>query len=263
MSQLILSERKGSVLEITINRPEKRNAISVAMWKQMAETLTQVPRQDGIRCLLIRGAGNTFCAGIDVNAFLELKEIYGPNWHTKGRMITRDTQGVLQILERLEIPSIAVIEGHCLGMGLELALACDFRIAAEKTKIGLPETLLGLVPDVGGTARLTRLIGVGRAKELILTGKTIDAQLAHEWGIVNRVCPATELQVSTNSMVQDLCEAAPLAVGMAKRIIDSLHNIDGTLDLEGWAQTQLYTSEDFNNAVASFAAKKKPIFVGR
>lgn len=263
MAQLILSERKGSLFEITINRPEKRNAITVAMWQQMAEVLAKIPRQEGLRCLIIKGSGGTFSAGIDVNAFLELKEIYGPHWYTKGRLITRETQEVLQLLERLEVPSIAMIEGHCLGMGFELALACDFRIAAEKAKFGLPETLLGIVPDVGGSARLTRLIGVGRAKELILTGKSIETKQAFDWGMVNRICEPQNLEATTTAFAAELCEAAPLAVGMAKRIIDSFHNINPTLDLEGWAQTQLYTSEDFKNAVTSFAAKKKPEFLGR
>ncbi len=106
-------------------------------------------------------------------------------------------------------------------------------------------------------------IGVGRAKELILTGKTIDAEQAYEWGILNRLCETEDLGPVLEALVGELCEAAPLAVGMAKQIIDSFHDINSTLDLEGWAQTQLYTTEDFKNAVAAFAAKKKPEFVGR
>ncbi len=260
---LVQGELKGKVFEITLIRPEKRNAITIAMWRDLSAVLQQAARLSKVRCLVIKGAGPSFSAGIDVNAFLELKDQYGPEWYTKGRLITRETQDVLQLLERLEVPSIAVVQGHCLGLGLELALACDFRIGAKKTKIGLPETLLGIVPDVGGSARLTRLIGVGRAKELILTGKTIDAEQAYEWGILNRLCETEDLGPVLEALVGELCEAAPLAVGMAKRIIDSFHDINPTLDLEGWAQTQLYTTEDFKNAVAAFGAKKKPEFVGR
>lgn len=260
---LIQSEIKDKIFEITLNRPEKRNAISLAMWRELGAVLHQAARHRDARALVIKGAGPSFSAGIDVNAFLELKEQYGPDWTTKGRLITRETQDVLQLLERLEVPTIALMQGHCLGLGFELALACDFRIAAKKTKIGLPETLLGIVPDVGGSARLTRLIGVGRAKELILTGKTIEAEQAYDWAILHRVCESTDLNSVLETLVNELCAAAPLAVGMAKRIIDSFHDINPTLDLEGWAQTQLYNSEDFKNAVTAFAAKKKPEFIGR
>jgi enoyl-CoA hydratase/carnithine racemase len=179
------------------------------------------------------------------------------------RRITDDFQGVLNRLERLELPTIVLMHSHCLGLALELSLACDIRLAAPDTKIGLPETRLGMIPDVGGTTRLTRLVGPARAKELIFTGKTIDAKLAERWGIVNYVVPADELQTKAASLVEEICQAAPLAVGMAKRVIDGLADVDRGLMLEGWAQSQLFQTEDFAEGVQSFLMKKQPDFKGK
>ena len=170
---------------------------------------------------------------------------------------------MLTRLERLELPTIALLHGHCLGLAMELALACDFRIAAEGTKLGLPESRLGLIPDVGGTTRLTRLIGPARAKELIFTGRQIDASQAERWGIVNYVVPETELLSKGEELAAEISQAAPLAVGMAKRVIDGLADVDRGLMLEGWAQSQLFSTEDFMEGAQSFLMRRKPEFKGR
>lgn len=178
-------------------------------------------------------------------------------------MITREFQAVLNRLEQLPVPTIALLHGYCLGLAMELSLACDIRIAAEGTQLGLPETRLGIIPDVGGTTRLTRLIGPGRAKEVIFTGGQMDAAQAAVWGIVNHVVPADQLLEKGEAVAAEILKAAPLAVGMAKKVINGLVDLEKGLTLEGWAQNQLFKTDDFMEAVQSFLMKRPPDFKGQ
>lgn len=263
MTELVRVEQRDTFLEIILNRPDKRNAINVPLFEAFDAAVTRANRTPGLRTVLIRGEGKVFSAGIDVSSLLTLAETYGPHWQQRMRRITDDFQSVLTRLERLELPTIALLHGYCLGLALELALACDIRIAAEGTMLGLPETRLGIIPDVGGTTRLTRLIGPGRAKELIFTGRQIEASLAERWGIVNHVVSADELLSKGEEVADEISQAAPLAVGMAKRVIDGLADIDRGLMLEGWAQSQLFSSEDFMEGAQSFLMRRPPNFRGK
>lgn len=263
MTDLVLAEQRGMLFEIALNRPEKRNALNFELYNAFAEAVSQAARAVGVRAVLIRGEGPVFSAGIDVTDFLNLPQKYGVNWQQKARLITDDYQRVLTHLERLELPTIALLHGHCLGLAMELALACDLRIAGEGTKLGLPETRLGIIPDVGGTTRLTRLIGPARAKELIFSGKVIDAQQAEQWGILNYVVPPDALLSKGEELAAEIAKGAPLAVGMAKRVIDGLADIDRGLMLEGWAQSQLLSTEDFMEGAQSFLMRRPPQFKGR
>ncbi len=263
MSNLVLTQLHKTYMEIILNRPEKRNAINSDLYDAFDNAVTEAGHTAGTRAVLIRGQGKAFSSGIDVSDFLALPQKYGPNWQQRGRLITADFQRVLTRLERLEVPTIALLHGHCLGLALELALACDMRIAAEGTQIGLPETRLGIIPDVGGTTRLVRLTGPARAKELIFTGKMIDALEADHWGIVNRVVPPEKLLDKGLELIEELQLTAPLAVGMAKRVIDGLADIDRGLMLEGWAQSQLFNTEDFMEGAQSFLMRRKPKFKGK
>ena len=155
------------------------------------------------------------------------------------------------------ISTIALLHGYCLGLGFELALACDFRIAAEGTKIGLPESRLGIIPDVGGTTRLTRLVGPSRARELIMTGRNIDLNTAERWGIVNYVVAQGELDQS-GSLAGELAQAAPLAVSYAKRVIDGLVDVDRGLQMEAWAQSHLMRTQDFEIGAQAMFTKQPP-----
>jgi len=257
MSELIITQQRESTFEIVLNRPEKRNAISAEMFRQFDAAVTRANRTPGLRAVIIRGEGESFSAGIDVSALLGLAESHGPHWQQRMRAITDEFQGVLNRLERLELPTIALLHGHCLGLALELALACDLRLAAEGTALGLPETLLGIIPDVGGTTRLTRLVGPARAKELIFTGRRIDAAQAERWGIVNGVVPGAELVAAGDALAAEIAAAAPLAVGMAKRVIDGLADIDRGLMLEGWAQSQLFSTQDFMEGAQAFMTRRR------
>jgi enoyl-CoA hydratase/carnithine racemase len=263
MDPLVRSERRDSVLEIVLNRPEKRNAINIPMLKELDEAIGQAHRATGARAVLLRGEGKLFSAGIDVSSFLGLTDLYGDGWRQRMRTITDDFQRVLTRLERLELPTIAVIHGHCLGLALELALACDLRLVAEDAQLGLPESRLGIIPDVGGTTRLTRLVGPARAKELIFTGRSISGRQAEQWGIANAAVPVEELPARAEALVAEIGQAAPLAVGMAKRVIDGLADLDRGLQLEGWAQSQLFASEDFGEGVQSFLQRRPADFKGR
>lgn len=262
MTDLILTAQRDAIFEITLNRPDKRNAINMALFEQFDAAVATANRTPGLRAVLIRGAGKAFSAGIDVSSLLGLAQRYGSHWQQRMRTITDEFQAIFNRLERLELPTIALLHGYCLGMGLELALACDIRIAAAGTQLGLPESRLGLIPDVGGTTRLVRLVGPGRAKELIFTGRQIDAAWAERWGIVNHVVPAAELQERGEALAAEITEAAPLAVGMAKRVIDGLSDIDRGLQLEGWAQSQLISSEDFMEGAQAFMMKRPPVWKG-
>lgn len=263
MTDLVKTEIRGPILEIVLNRPEKRNAINNELYQAFDTVVNEANKLSNVRAVLIRGEGKAFSAGIDYSDFLRLPDAYGPDWQQRMRKITDDFQRVLTNLERLELPTIALLHGYCLGLAMELALACDIRIAAEGTKLGLPETLLGIIPDVGGTTRLVRLVGPGKAKELIFTGRQIDAELAEKWGIVNHVIPQEDLLAAGEDLVEEISQAAPLAVGMAKRVIDGLADIDRGLMLEGWAQSQLFSTEDFMEGVQAKMMRRKPDFKGR
>lgn len=263
MSDLVKTEKRGSIMEIVLNRPEKRNAINSDMYAAINTAVNEANKLSDVRAVLIRGAGVAFSAGIDYTDFLRLPEEYGPDWQQRMRKITDDFQRVLTNLERLELPVIALLHGYCLGLAMELALACDIRIAAAGTKLGLPETLLGMIPDVGGTTRLVRLVGPAKAKELIFTGRQFPADLAERWGIVNQVVPPDELLAAGDILAGEIGQAAPLAVGMAKRVIDGLADIDRGLMLEGWAQSQLFSSEDFMEGIQAKMMRRKPDFKGR
>ena len=263
MAELVTTQYKDTIFEIALNRPDKRNAFSPDLWNAFEAALKEANRAIGARALIIRGEGKSFSAGIDVTSFMLLPDVYGNDWLKRMRTVTDDFQSVLTYLERIELPTIALLHGHCLGLGMEMVLACDIRIAAKGTKLGLPETRLGLIPDVGGTTRLTCLVDPGRAKELIFTGKQIDADQAEKWGIVNHVVEQAELQNKGRELVDELKLAAPLAVGMAKRVIDGLSDIDRGLLLEGWAQSQLVPTEDFTEGIQSFVQKRPPEFKGK
>lgn len=263
MSNLVITQQNDAIFEIIFNRPDKRNAINLALYEELDKAISEASRTEGIRIVILRGEGKGFSSGIDLSAFLEFSQKFGPGWPQRMRTITQEFQAVLTRLERLEVPTIALLHGFCLGLALEIALACDIRIAAQGTRLGLLETRLGLVPDVGGTTRLTRLVGPARAKELIFTGRQIDATTAASWGFVNYVVATDELNERAQLLADEIKLAAPLAVGMAKRIIDGLTDIDRGLMIEGWAQSQLIATEDFQEGMQALMMKRPPDFKGK
>lgn len=255
MTDLITTQFNGAVAEIVLNRVDQRNAITWPMMLALEAALDSAERTPGARAVVVRAEGRAFSSGIDLNAFANLADIFGENWRGNMLAVTGAFQRIITRFERSPLPTLALLHGYVLGLGFELALACDFRIAAVNTRFSLPEARLGIIPDVGGTTRLTRLIGPARAKELILTGKTIHAEQAAQWGLVNAVAPLEELRAKGEALIADLMQCAPLAVAYGKRVIDGIADIDRGLQLEAWAQSQLIQTDAFAMRVRAITEK--------
>src|SRR5438093_13473381 len=256
--QNILRETSNRISILTINRPDKRNALNQARRDEMVHALESLDRQLESRVLIITGAGDkAFIAGADINEF-------------EGRtaLTQREAMKGLRVFDAIEDfskPVIAMINGFCLGGGLETALACDIRIAADTARLGQPEINLGIIPGGGGTQRLTRLVGEGKAMELILTGDLIDAAHAKEIGLVNAVVPAADLRSTVLNLASRIAEKSPVALRMAKDAIKSAGrmNLREGLDRERDLFALTFSSEDKAEGVRAFLEKRKPDFKGR
>src|SRR6478672_1564785 len=202
----LLIERDAAVAIITINRPKVLNALNVSTLDDLRRAVLELKRDDGVRAIVITGAGDkSFVAGADINEF-------AANSPASGRDQALAGQHVFDLIENLGKPVIAAINGYALGGGCELALACTLRIAADTARFGQPEINLGLVPGYGGTQRLPRLVGKGKAMEMILTGAPVSAAEAERIGLVNRVVPAAELMTAVRSLAAELAKQAPIAM---------------------------------------------------
>ena len=238
MPDLVLTRRAGPTYEITLNRADKRNAISDDMMAMIGDAFDGAEQafNEGARVVIVRAAGRVFSSGIDLNQFSAPDEGLRNNLFP----FTARYQAILNKVERCSLPVICLIQGYCLGLALELALACDFRLVAERTKLGLPESRLGIIPDVGGTVRLIKLVGPSRAKDLIMTGRHIEPDQALDWGLVNAVYPKAELEQGAAAWVEALAASAPLAVSYAKRVVNDIVDQSRGLQIEAWAQAQLF-----------------------
>jgi len=263
MADLILTRQQDHIFEIILNRPDKRNALNWPMMQELDAAVEVAERAKGARAIIIYGGGKGFSAGIDLMGFPQLADSFGKNWQNNLFPVTQAMQAILDKIERCSLPVIALLHGFCLGLGLELALACDLRITAEGTQLGLPESRLGLIPDVGGTTRLTRLVGPARAKELIITGRSFDAAYAERWGIVNQVVLGDELQACGEALAAEIAAAAPLAVSYAKKVINGIADVDRGLQLEAWAQSVLIRTEDFANGAQAMMTKQPVEWKGK
>jgi enoyl-CoA hydratase/carnithine racemase len=262
MANFVHVQKRDYLVEISLNRVEKRNALNWPMMLELEAAIDEASAVPGARAILIHGKGSGFSAGIDLMGFNEMVEVYGENWRDNLFPVTAGYQRIVNKFERSSVPTIALLHGYCLGLGFELALACDFRIIAEGTKLGLPETRIGLIPDVGGTTRLTRLVGPARAKELVMTGRNIDLDCAERWGIVNYVVPESDLLARGEALAAELAAAAPIAVSYAKRVIDGLADIDRGLQMEAWAQSHLMRTHDFEIGAQAMLTKQTPVWTG-
>src|SRR4051794_10446144 len=257
---IVLSEDHGAVRHIVLNRPEKRNALNGELIGALREAFADAAADDAVACVVVRGAGAMFSAGMDFGALGALAA--DP---ASLPALRRPILEAWNLLEEMPKPTIAQIHGACLGGAMELALACDLRTMAADAIMGLPETRVGLVPDVGGSSRLPSVIGLGRAKEMIMASKLVDGTEAERIGLVNRVAPAGELDAATDQLVGELLACAPRAVAYAKRLLDSVAkpNLSATLELEVAAQELCARSEDFGEGTRAFAEKRQPEFSGR
>ena len=262
MPEYILVQQREQIFEIILNRPDKRNAMNWAMLDEIKAALEDAERAFNAgqaRVIFIRAEGRVFSSGIDLEGFMNNSNPYGENWRDNLFPTTAGLQAVMNHIENHTLPTICVMHGYCLGLGLEMALACDFRIAAERTKLSLPESRLGMIPDVGGTTRLVKLVGPSRAKELIMTGRNFDTDLAERWGILNYVVPKDELMAKAEELAQEIILSAPLAVSYTKRVINDMMENARSLQIEAWAQAQLLRTNDFENGVKAMLTKTYPV----
>jgi enoyl-CoA hydratase len=256
--QNILLETKDRISILTINRPDKRNALNHATRDEILNALDSLHASADSRVLIVTGAGDkAFIAGADIGEF-EGRTAITQREAMKGRRI-------FDAVEEFPKPVIAMINGFCLGGGMELALACDLRFAADNAKLGQPEINLGIIPGGGGTQRLTRLVGEGKAMELILTGDLIDAAQAKAIGLVNEVFPAAELQDRVRAIAVRIAEKSPIALQMAKEAVKtaSRSNLREGLDRETDLFCLTFGSEDKAEGVRAFLEKRKAEFKGR
>jgi methylglutaconyl-CoA hydratase len=251
-------EREGPAVFLTLSRPEAANALSRALVVDLDAALTALSGEPPAAVVLTGEGDKAFCAGAD------LRERRGFTLE-QTREFLRDLNALVDRIAAFPRPVIAALNGAAFGGGLELALACDLRIAVEGVQVGLPEVRLGIIPGAGGTQRLARLCGAGVAKELILTGRRIDAARAREVGLVNAVVAAARLKGEALSWAEDIALCAPLAVTQAKRAIDegSGRPLPDALAVERAAYEVVLASEDRDEGLAAFAEKRRPAWKGR
>ena len=237
-------ETTDGVALVTVDRPERRNALSRDVWLELRELLGDLRNDPETKGMILTGAGDrAFAAGADV---AELAD--------RDPMVAMDglVQGILLELEALPIPTIAALNGHALGGGWELALACDLRVAASTARVGFPEVGLGIMPGAGGTLRLMQHVGVGRAKEWIMTGRILDAAEAESFGLVNRVVEAGQVLEAARSLMDDLVSQPPVALRVAKIVINAAARGEAGPDLERLAYTLTFHAPDRSERMHRF-----------
>lgn len=254
-------ESEGPVWTLTVNRPEALNALNSVVLNEMAEALRLVAELpfEAARALVITGAGEkAFVAGADIKEIAALNEEQAQAFALRG-------QSIFHELNLMKIPVIAAVNGFALGGGCELALACDFVIASDNAKFGLPEVTLGLIPGFGGTVRLSRAVGSRRARELTYTGDMISADEARSYGLVNKVVPLAELKGAVGAVVGKILLRAPIAVGQAKKSINRTWDmeVEEAQRFEAEAFSELFASEDVREGTTAFIEKRKPQFKGQ
>jgi enoyl-CoA hydratase/carnithine racemase len=262
MSDGVTTRTEGAVCFVALDRPAKRNAIDRDLLARLVDALDAAGADGAVRAVVLHGAGPVFSAGVD---FAMLRGDVGEGTAAGFRARVRGMQAALTRIETLEKPVVAALHRYAAGLALELALACDLRVASDDCELGLPEVRLGLVPDVGGTTRLVRTVGYARAKELILTGRMIPATLAREIGLVHEVVPAGTHLDAARRVAEEIAANAPLAVGVAKRLVDLGANADAHtfLELELWAQSLLKPTTDAREGALAAAERRPPRFTGR
>ena len=255
--ETLLVERRGRVAVITINRPQKLNALNIQTRAEGAAALEELREDESVRVVVITGAGEkAFVAGADISEFEGRTAVSQRDVMTARSLFTA--------VDTFPKPVIAMINGFCLGGGCELALSCDIRVASEAARFGQPEINLGIIPGGGGTQRLTRLVGEGKAMELILTGDMIDAQTAYNLGLVNLVVPAADLEAKTLELANRIAEKSPVALRMAKEAVKTAAraNLDEGLRREIDLFALTFSSQDKDEGVRAFLEKRKPDFKG-
>jgi enoyl-CoA hydratase len=258
MYENILVHREGPLAYITFNRPQVLNAMNRKTKEEVLAALKELEEDDEVRVVIFRGAGEkAFVAGADVREFVDLRPLE--------QREERQRLGFYEAIADFPKPMIAMIRGYCLGGGCELILACDIRLASSDAKIGQPEINLGLIPGGGGSQRLPRLIGEGKALQLILTGETISGEEAKAMGLVEEVFSEGELEERTRELALKIAEKSPIAVRLAKEAVRAAARMDlqAGLEFEKTLFSLLFSTEDKEEGIRAFLEKRKPVFKGR
>jgi 2-(1,2-epoxy-1,2-dihydrophenyl)acetyl-CoA isomerase len=257
--QTIRLDHAGAITTLTLNRPDARNALDLAMREELGTALEAIECDGVTRVLILTGAGGNFCAGGDVKSMRATR-------HT-----VREGRERVELLNRLVLklvdfvrPTIAMVDGFAVGAGCNLALCCDLIMASDRAKFGEVFARIGLVPDGGGTYLLPRLVGLARAKELVFTAGIVDAADAERMGLVNRVVPAAELEATTRRLAETIAAGPPRVLSMAKHMMNRAAGRDlaGALDLEARCQAEAIVSEDHQEGLRAFFEKRAPTFTG-
>ena len=254
----VLIEKKGKIGIVTVNRPQQMNSMNSLTRSELAEAFNFLESDKDIAVILLTGSeGKAFIAGADIKEFL--------NQTLETEKQLEDDWIVTTIISNLKKPVIAVIDGFCLGGGLELAMSCDLRIASDRSKLGQPEINIGIIPGAGGTQRLTRLIGEGRAMEMILTGRMITAEEAFSYGIINFVYDSDDLMDEAIQIANTIGEKSKYAVERAKKSVKAVSemNLKDGLKLEREMFIECLNSEDGEEGITAFIEKRKPNFKGK
>lgn len=255
-----LENRENGIWILTLNRPDALNALNAPLLNDMADSLRHISELgfEDAKALIITGAGEkSFVAGADIKEMTNLDEEAAMQFAKRG-------QSIFHEINLLKIPVVAAVNGFALGGGLELALACDFIVASENAKFGLPEVSLGLIPGFGGTVRLARAVGIRKARELTMSGEMINATMALQMGLVNYVVPQNELMNTVIKKIEMMLTRSPLAVAAAKKSINQAYDLETEVALENEAQIfgALFVSADTKEGTSAFIEKRKPVFKG-
>jgi 2-(1,2-epoxy-1,2-dihydrophenyl)acetyl-CoA isomerase len=257
--ETIIWESKDGIGTLTLNRPEKLNAINRRMTEELNSAMVEIAKDAGVRALVVTGAGRGFCSGADVG---DMAQAAAP---IENRYWTQMAHKIILGLTDLEKPVIAKVNGAAVGIGCSLALSADIIIASESAKFSLIFSRIGLIPDGGSLFHLPRLVGPAKAKELIFTAKIVDAKEAERIGLINKAVPADELDNEVNTLAKQLAEGATAAFGIAKKIINKGLSMDlsSVLECEAFGQTIAGTTQDAQEGVMAFLEKRKAEFKGR
>jgi len=262
MAEFVFAEQDGAVAVITIDHPPV-NALSAPLLEELESEIERLDADDGVRAIVLRGAGErAFVAGADISEFPSLRAA-ADEAHEGGS--ARGIQKLGHRMDAAHTPFVAAIHGFCLGGGLELAMCCDIRVAAEGAQLGQPEIKLGLIPGGGGTQRLPRLVGLGRAQLLNMTGDFIDAQTAYEWGLVEKVVPLEELLETALGLARTIAARSPVSIGVLRELARTTRDLplEEGLRREADGFRRCLASEDGAEGVAAFLEKREPQFTGR
>lgn len=257
-SDRVLLERADGTATVTVNRPEKRNAMDVPTRVALRETFETLADDEAVSVVVLRGAGDeAFVTGGDIESFAEHDLVSGLEY------VSKHAQGLYNLVADVPKPTVAAIDGHALGGGLEIALACDLRVATTDSRLGVPEVGLGVLPAGGGTQRLTAIVGAGVAKELVLTGKVVSGREAADLNLVTSAHPPDEFEAALESLVATLQSKAPLALRLAKESVDRAMGLEAGLDFERIAGAYLFGTDDQTEGARAFLEGRDPEFTGR